>query len=77
VGAIGRRESERSESDRDEVSGSKKRELHSVPEVEEARDSKKRRIAPTPVNMGAETESAVISTEEETPTAQSLDQPQA
>lgn len=64
----GRRESERSESDRDDVlSTSKKRELHPVPEVEEGRDSKKRRIAPIPVSLGAESEIAIASTEEDTP----------
>lgn len=67
----GRRESERSESDRDDVSvTSKKRELQSVPEVEENRESKKRRIAPTPIAMPTENESAIASTEENTPTAQ-------
>jgi chromatin assembly factor 1 subunit B len=65
LASIGRRESERSESDRDEVSGSKKRELQSVPEVEEGRDNKKRRIAPIPVD---DSDTAIASTEEATPT---------
>lgn len=64
--ATGRRESERSESDRDEVtSGSKKRDLHALPE-EEARENKRRRIAPTPISM--EDDEAIASTEEHTPT---------
>ncbi|OAL05679.1 WD40 repeat-like protein [Phaeosphaeriaceae sp. SRC1lsM3a] len=62
---LGRRESERSESDRDEASGSKKRELQPVPEVEEGRDNKKRRIAPIPV---VDSDTAIASTEENTPT---------
>jgi chromatin assembly factor 1 subunit B len=63
---IGRRESERSESDRDDaLSTSKKRELHPVPEAEEGRDNKKRRIAPIPV---ADSDTAIASTEEATPT---------
>jgi chromatin assembly factor 1 subunit B len=66
VGNIGRRESERSESDRDDaLSGSKKRELQPVPEAEEGRDSKKRRIAPIPV---VDSDTAIASTEENTPT---------
>jgi chromatin assembly factor 1 subunit B len=66
IGNIGRRESERSESDRDDaLPGSRKRELQSVPEVEEARDSKKRRIAPVPV---VDSDTAIASTEENTPT---------
>ncbi|CAO2657715.1 Nn.00g038410.m01.CDS01 [Neocucurbitaria sp. VM-36] len=70
IGNAGRRESERSESDRDEaLSGSKKRELQSVPEVEESRESKKRRIAPTPITMTVEGESAIASTEEDSPIA--------
>jgi chromatin assembly factor 1 subunit B len=64
---MGRRESERSESDRDDaLSTSKKRELHPVPEVEE-RDSKKRRIAPMSISLGAESDTAIASTEENTP----------
>jgi chromatin assembly factor 1 subunit B len=47
------------------VSGSKKRELQSVPEAEEGRDNKKRRIAPIPVS---ESDNAIASTEENTPT---------
>jgi chromatin assembly factor 1 subunit B len=69
---LGRRESERSESDRDDaLPGSKKRELHPLPEVEEGRDSKKRRIAPIPVSLGAESDTAIASTETaQTPTLQ-------
>jgi chromatin assembly factor 1 subunit B len=70
---MGRRESERSESDRDDaLSTSKKRELHSVPEAEEMRENKRRRIAPVPVSLGAESDSAIASTEENTPTAQTF-----
>jgi chromatin assembly factor 1 subunit B len=59
-----------SESDRDDVSStSKKRELHAVPEPDvDARESKRRRIAPTPITMMAEGDSAIASTEEDTPT---------
>lgn len=65
----GRRESE---SEREDVvSPSKKRELHPVPEVEEVREGKRRRIAPTPVILGTSGEDvAVASTEENTPTRQ-------
>ncbi len=73
LGITGRRESERSESDRDEssVSGSKKRDLHAVPEAEETRESKRRRIAPTPItSTQPEGDSAIMSTEENTPTGQ-------
>lgn len=71
VSNMGRRESERSESDRDDaLSTSKKRELHSVPEAEEARENKKRRIAPVSVPHGTDSDSAIASTEEDTPTAQ-------
>lgn len=65
--ATGRRESEQSESGREDlaVSGAKKRELHSVPEGE-GRENKKRRIAPIPVSMGNESDNAVAS-EESTP----------
>jgi chromatin assembly factor 1 subunit B len=64
----GRRESEQSESGREDVvvSGLKKRELQAVPEVEEGRESKKRRIAPIPVTMATEGDSAIAS-EENTP----------
>lgn len=64
---MGRRESEHSESGRDDaaVSGAKKRELQTVQE-EEGREKKKRRVAPTPVTMGDESENAVAS-EENTP----------
>jgi len=72
--AIGRRASERSESDRDEaLSSSKKRELNTVQEGEEARENKKRRIAPTPIVMTTEGEDAVASTED-TPIAQASGQ---
>ncbi|CAN9266098.1 unnamed protein product [Alternaria alternata] len=69
IGQVGRRESEMSESDRDDVSStSKKRELHAVPEPDvDARESKRRRIAPTPITMMAEGDSAIASTEEDTP----------
>ncbi|KAL5117709.1 Chromatin assembly factor 1 subunit [Pleosporales sp. CAS-2024a] len=61
-----RRESERSESDRDDtVSASKKRELQSVPKSGQGRDSKRRRIAPIPVS---DSDTAIASTEEATPT---------
>ena len=63
----GRRASEQSESGRDDVavSGAKKRELQTVPE-EEKRENKKRRIAPIPVTMGNESDTAIAS-EENTP----------
>jgi chromatin assembly factor 1 subunit B len=71
TGNAGRRERERSESDRDDaISTSKKRELHAVPEAEESRDNKRRRIAPTPITMTMEGDTAIASTEENTPTAQ-------
>jgi len=65
TGHAGRRESERSESDRDEVlTGSRKRELQPVPEADEAREGKKRRIAPTPIAMSEEgSHNAMPSTE--------------
>jgi chromatin assembly factor 1 subunit B len=67
---MGRRESERSESERDDASSTaKKRDLHVVPEVEESRESKRRRIAPTPITMTVEGESAIASTEENNPIA--------
>lgn len=70
IGGFGRRESERSESDRDEaLSGLKKRDLPPVAEVEESRDSKRRRIAPTPIDMTSDADNAIASTEENTPTA--------
>ncbi|XPS94052.1 Chromatin assembly factor 1 subunit [Ascochyta lentis] len=67
VAPPGRRESEQSESGREDivVSGLKKRDLQSVPE-EEGRESKKRRIAPIPVTMANESDSAIVS-EENTP----------
>jgi chromatin assembly factor 1 subunit B len=70
IGQVGRRESEMSESDRDDVSStSKKRELYAVPESDvDARESKRRRIAPTPITMMAEGDSAIASTEENIPT---------
>lgn len=69
VSAAGRRESE---SEREDGAGSKKRDLQAVPEAEEGRETKKRRIAPTPVTLAPldAGESAVVSTEENTPTAQ-------
>jgi chromatin assembly factor 1 subunit B len=71
MGNVGRRESERSESDRDDaLSTSKKRDLHAVPEAEEIRDNKRRRIAPTPIMMTMEGDDAIASTEDNTPTAQ-------
>jgi chromatin assembly factor 1 subunit B len=58
-----------SESEREEASITRKRELKAVPE-EEGRETKKRRIAPTPVTVGSvENESAVMSTGENTPTS--------
>jgi len=70
--ATGRRESEQSESGRDDpaASGAKKRELQTVPE-EEGRENKKRRIAPIPVTMGNESEHAV-SSEENTPAGSAI-----
>jgi chromatin assembly factor 1 subunit B len=68
---IGRRESESEREDG--VSGSKKRDLHAVYEVEETRDGKRRRIAPTPITIGGSvdgSESAMLSTGENTPTTQ-------
>ena len=72
LGAIGRRESERSESEQAEgASGSKKRELQSQPEADEGRETKKRRIVPTPVSYAASADAsaddAIASTEEHTP----------
>lgn len=68
---VGRRESERSESDRDDgTSSTKKRELNPATEAETeaARENKRRRIAPTPVALTTEgDEEAIVSTEEETP----------
>ncbi|KAL6705878.1 Chromatin assembly factor 1 subunit [Coniothyrium glycines] len=70
-----RRESERSESDRDEaLPEHKKRVLPSLPESEENRESKRRRIAPTPVAMNAENDDAIASTEEDMPTMQTPNQ---
>jgi chromatin assembly factor 1 subunit B len=75
LGAVGRRESERSESEQTEgASGTKKRELQSQPEAEEGREPKKRRIVPTPVSYTASGEEvsaddAIASTEEHTPAA--------
>lgn len=75
AGYVGRRESERSESDRDDVPAElKKRPLQSVPEADESRESKKRRIAPTPIAMPGENDSAIASTEENTPTMQTPSQ---
>lgn len=69
LGYVGRRESERSESDRDD-GVSKKRELNPATEAETeaSRENKRRRIAPTPVTLTMEgDEDAIASTEEETP----------
>lgn len=68
---VGRRESESEREDG--PSGAKKRELHSVLEVEEGREGKRRRIAPTPVIMDG-TDSVIASTEENTPTTQTSTQ---
>ncbi|KAH9868192.1 hypothetical protein J1614_007264 [Plenodomus biglobosus] len=69
TGHVGRREGERSESDREEAQGgSRKRDLHPVAEMEETRENKKRRIAPTPIAMTDEGDEAIASTEEHTPT---------
>jgi chromatin assembly factor 1 subunit B len=67
LGHVGRRESERSESDRDDGSLTKKRELNPVTETEaeDARENKRRRIAPTPVALTMEGDDAIASTEEE------------
>jgi chromatin assembly factor 1 subunit B len=68
---VGRRESESEREDG--VSGSKKRDLHAVYEVEETREGKRRRITPTPVTIGGSVdggESAMLSTGENTPTTQ-------
>ncbi|KAF2275863.1 WD40 repeat-like protein [Westerdykella ornata] len=67
--ATARRESE---SEREEsTSGTRKRELQAVPEVEEQREGKRRRIAPTPVTVGNPQDDAdITSTEENTPTTQ-------
>ena len=77
--AVGRRESE---SEREDGSvGSRKRELQAVPEAEEGREGKRRRIAPTPVSIGGPADadamdSAIVSsTEENTPTTQTPTQP--
>lgn len=63
-----------SESEREDgPSGAKKRDLHAVPEVEEGREGKRRRIAPTPVTIGDSNDGAddaIASTEDNTPTAQ-------
>ncbi|KAF1952694.1 WD40 repeat-like protein [Byssothecium circinans] len=57
-----------SESEREDASStSKKRELQAVPEAEEGSAPKKRRIAPTPVTLNSADESAIASTEENTP----------
>jgi chromatin assembly factor 1 subunit B len=68
---VGRRESE---SEREDAPvGARKRDLQAVIEVEEGREGKRRRIAPTPVTIGGAADavdSALISsTEEDTPTA--------
>ncbi|KAF2007376.1 WD40 repeat-like protein [Amniculicola lignicola CBS 123094] len=63
-----RRESE--SEDGGSTNGTRKRELQAVPEVEEGREGKRRRIAPTPVTIGSADDSAIASTEENTPTTQ-------
>lgn len=66
----GRRESE---SEREDGAAARKRDLQAVPEAEEGREGKRRRIAPTPVTIGSslnEADSAIASTEENTPTTQ-------
>jgi chromatin assembly factor 1 subunit B len=56
-----------SESEREDgAPGGKKRELPTVSEVQEGRQGKRRRIAPTPVNV--DNDIAIASTEENTPT---------
>lgn len=73
---VGRRESESEREDG--VPVSRKRDLHAVLEVEETREGKRRRITPTPVSIGGSVdggESAITSTEETTPTAQTPTQP--
>ncbi|KAF2192736.1 WD40 repeat-like protein [Zopfia rhizophila CBS 207.26] len=70
---IGRRESESEREDVASVGGAKKRDLQAVPEVEEGREGKRRRIAPTLVSTVGSAdggESAIVSTEENTPTTQ-------
>lgn len=71
----GRRESE---SEREEnAASSRKRDLPAVAEAEEGREGKRRRIAPTPVIIGnTHDESAIASTEENTPTVQTPAQQQ-
>lgn len=75
-GIGGRRESESEKEDAVGVAataGAKKRDVHSIPEAEEGREGKRRRVAPTLVSTGGSTEgadSAILSTEENTPTAQ-------
>lgn len=63
-----------SESERDEATVSvKKRDLQAVLEDEEGREGKRRRIAPTLVTIGSSNDgadTAIASTEENTPTAQ-------
>ncbi|KAF2709738.1 WD40 repeat-like protein [Pleomassaria siparia CBS 279.74] len=69
--SVGRRESESEREDG--VPVSKKRDLHAVLEVEEIREGKRRRITPTPVTIAGSMdggESAILSTEENTPTTQ-------
>jgi chromatin assembly factor 1 subunit B len=66
MGNTGRRESERSESDREVSTSPKKRGLRPVPEAaEEGRENKRRRIAPIPIS---ESDTAIASTESNTPT---------
>lgn len=69
-------ESEREDAAAAAAAAARKRDLQAVPEVEEGREPKKRRIAPTPVTVGGmdASESAIVSTEENTPTAQTPSQ---
>jgi chromatin assembly factor 1 subunit B len=69
-GAVaGRRESESEREDA--TSGAKKRELQPVPEAEEGRGGKRRRIAPTPVVPAApQGDSTAASTDENAPATQ-------
>ena len=60
-----------SESEREEGPATRKRDLKAVLEVEEGRETKKRRIAPTPVTVGSvePNDSAIMSTRENSPTS--------
>lgn len=60
----GRKESE---SEREDAApGTKKRDVQSIPDVEEGRASKKRRVVPTPVDLAAESGDLDASTGEDT-----------